>query len=58
MRVWYDYERKMYYIHCCETRKTTHINATGAKKVASCCETEIEKFSTEDLKLEKEIWKN
>lgn len=37
MRVWLDMERNMYFIHCCETRNTIHINAGGAKKVAKCC---------------------
>lgn len=52
MRVLQDYKQR-HWLFCFETGKMIHINTTGARKVASVCDIEIEKFKTkEDFDLE------
>lgn len=54
MRVFRDYKNK-FWLFCFETGKIININKTGAAKVASVCDIEIEHFRTkEEFDLEKE----
>ena len=47
MKVLKDYNGK-YWLFCYETGNFRNINSTGAGKVASVCEIEIEEYSTKE----------
>ena len=38
-----------HWLHCETTKKTIHINAAGARKVASVCSVEITRISTPEM---------
>ena len=52
MRVFVNIDNFKHYIACCEEHKVIHINRMGANKVASVCNTPVERFNTETLKIE------
>jgi hypothetical protein len=52
MRIFHNTTTDRYIIFCHETKKSTPINFMGAMKVSRACDSIIEKFSADDLKLE------
>lgn len=51
MRVLQNINDTKHWLYYSKTGKIMHINATGARKVASLCEVEIENITTEELKI-------